>query len=254
MNPSILKAIAKGLFVPIALWMFMGCTHLSRPSDSTSGTIDNAEQSEIPSIKFHVHRVRWSGETLSVITQWYTGSYKNWPTVAEANPNLDPKRISSGDDILIPIDLLETTEPMPREFLKTSSRKKKSPPSRHVDKTVEPTKIELPEPRSTEHLETGSNKAALLGPQDTKKTMPESAKIEFPEPQSAEQPLLETDDIELFGPQDTTESMVENDDIELFGPHDREQPMVETTEVELFGPKDSDPKLSESDELELFER
>ena len=231
MKPSILKAVFKGLLVPITLWMFIGCAQVNRPIGPPPEPIENARQSESSSYDFHVHKVRWSGETLSVITQWYTGSYKNWPTVAKANPNLDPERISKGDDILIPIDLLETTEPMPREFLKTSSRKKKSHPPRHVDKAVESTKLKLPEPQSTEHLKTEPDGADLINPEDTERPMVEDDGVQVTEPQNPKQSLPETDDIELFGPQGTAEHMVKNDDIELFGPHDRGQPMAETSEI-----------------------
>ena len=65
----------------------------------------------------YVHTVRWPGETLSLIAQWYTGSWKNWTALADANPGINPDRITIGDKIRIPDDLLKTREPLPREFL-----------------------------------------------------------------------------------------------------------------------------------------
>jgi len=216
MNPAILKPIVKGLFVPITIWMFIGCTHTHTPSVSKPVSIDPALEEPSPVADFYVHKVRWSGETLSVITQWYTGTYKNWQTVARANPDLNPELILYGDDILIPTDLLKTNEPMPREFLRTSSRKKQPSPS--VKPAIEPVEIELFVPQGTE------------------------------------QPTVGSDEIELFGPQGTGQLKSDSDEIELFGPQDTNQPTAESDEIELVGPQVTEQLISESDEIELFER
>ncbi len=63
---------------------------------------------------FH-HRVRWAGESLSLISRWYTGSTRNWRKLADANPAMRPNRIRTGDIILIPPGLLKTRKPMPRK-------------------------------------------------------------------------------------------------------------------------------------------
>lgn len=200
MNPAILKTMVKGLFILVTIWMFIGCAHPHRPSVSKPVSIAALEEPSPPVTKndFYVHKVRWSGETLSIITQWYTGTYKNWPTVATANPDLNPDLISYGDDILIPSDLLTTNEPMPREFLRTSSRKTKPSPSPRVESAIESVEIEL------------------FGPQDTEKTP------------------LGLEEIELFGPQDTAQPITESDDIELFGPQEAEPLKAESDEIELF--------------------
>jgi hypothetical protein len=62
------------------------------------------------------HTVRWAGETINRISWWYTGSGKNWPAIAEANPNLDPRRMMIGDLIVIPKHLLKTREQMTKEY------------------------------------------------------------------------------------------------------------------------------------------
>ena len=74
---------------------------------------DESPQSPAPC----VHTVRWSGETLSVIAKWYTGRFDNWRALVKANPKLNPKRMFIGSKILIPEDLLQNREPMPKEFL-----------------------------------------------------------------------------------------------------------------------------------------
>ena len=66
--------------------------------------------------KFY-HPVRWSGETLSIIAAWYTGMQKNWKPIAQANPNINPNRIYTGNKILIPESLLRTRKLMPNEFV-----------------------------------------------------------------------------------------------------------------------------------------
>ncbi len=68
-----------------------------------------------------VHTVRWPGESLSLIAKWYTGSYKNWKALAEANPKLDPNRIRIGENIVIPEKLLKTRKQMPRDFVPSPS-------------------------------------------------------------------------------------------------------------------------------------
>ncbi|MBW1827611.1 MAG: LysM peptidoglycan-binding domain-containing protein [Deltaproteobacteria bacterium] len=46
--------------------------------------------------RFYIHRVRWPGETLSIIAKWYTGRLKNWKVLSNANPTLDLNRIVIG--------------------------------------------------------------------------------------------------------------------------------------------------------------
>ena len=70
-----------------------------------------------------VHTVRWPNETLSLIAKWYTGRTENWRTIADANPELDPRRIRLGKEIKIPAELLKTILPMPREFVQGNGSK-----------------------------------------------------------------------------------------------------------------------------------
>ena len=66
---------------------------------------------------YYLHTVRWSGESLSIIAEWYTGDLKHWELLADANPALDPDRIFPGDTIRIPSHLVKTQSPMPRAFV-----------------------------------------------------------------------------------------------------------------------------------------
>ena len=82
-----------------------------------------------PQPSHYYHRVKYSGETLSIIAKWYTGDVENWQALTKANPKLDPKRINVGDKIRIPKNILNTRKPMPRSFVVASTKKKRKAPS-----------------------------------------------------------------------------------------------------------------------------
>jgi hypothetical protein len=68
-------------------------------------------------ITYFEHTVKYSGETLSIIAGWYIKDIKSWKALAEANPDIDPKFIFTGNKIRIPEYLMKTHEPMPKEFV-----------------------------------------------------------------------------------------------------------------------------------------
>ena len=131
---------------------------------------------------FYIHRVRWPGETFSAISQWYTGSWKNWKRLSQANSSLHPNRIGIGDNIFIPKALLKSRKPMPISFLSSSVR------NRSIQEFA------------SEKSSIGSKAVDLFGPVDT------------------QQPPIESRDIELFGPIETEETLIGSDAPELFGP------------------------------------
>ncbi|MBI2963834.1 MAG: hypothetical protein HYY35_08780 [Deltaproteobacteria bacterium] len=64
---------------------------------------------------YFVHVVRFRGQTLGRIVEWYTGEYENWRKVARVNedlpvPNTDLK---VGREIKIPAELLKRQDPLP---------------------------------------------------------------------------------------------------------------------------------------------
>ena len=65
------------------------------------------------------HTVRYPGETLGVIAKWYTGKSTNWNLLVEANPGLNPNRISIGDVINIPRDILVTEKPLKKSAVRS---------------------------------------------------------------------------------------------------------------------------------------
>jgi hypothetical protein len=87
-------------------------------ADSKHSSSKDAEAAvERKRINYFEHRVKWHGETLSLIARWYTGSYGNWKAIAEANPGLDPNRIAVGDTIKISPQMMKTKKPLPRKVV-----------------------------------------------------------------------------------------------------------------------------------------
>jgi len=105
----------------------------------------------------YYHKVRYSGETLSLIAKWYTGDVENWQALTRANPKLNPNRIAAGDKIRIPHKLLHTKKPMPRSFVvgsvKTKKQKPPPPAPDKVETTVTAEKQSEPPPEDVEVLE-----------------------------------------------------------------------------------------------------
>ena len=107
-----------------------------------------------PKPSYYYHRVKYSGETLSIIAKWYTGDADNWQKLAKANPKLNPKRILVGDKIRIPRNLLSTKRPMTRSFVVASTQKKQPKSSSGTPSQVKTTKTaqkesESPPPESS---------------------------------------------------------------------------------------------------------
>ncbi len=71
------------------------------------------------------HYVRWHGETLSIIAKWYTGSIKNWKTLASINTGINSNLLYINNRIHIPAKLIKTKIPMPKKFLDQFYQKKK---------------------------------------------------------------------------------------------------------------------------------
>ena len=117
---------AKWLVCFAILLVFSGCTQMQTflKSDSNSAKAKPAK-SKVKKESYYVHKVRWEGETLSLIAKWYTGSQKNWKVLAKDNPWLEPNDISTGHKIFIPRNLLKTKKPMPHDYVVASKSKHK---------------------------------------------------------------------------------------------------------------------------------
>jgi len=88
-----------------------------------------------PDVEYAYHTVNYQGETLSLIAKWYTGQSGNWEVLLDHNPELDPRKLRSGDLVKIPRELLIREEEMPKKFVVNSYSKPaaQKPQSRPVD-------------------------------------------------------------------------------------------------------------------------
>ena len=89
-----------------------------------------------------VHTVKYSGETLRIISKWYTGDVKNWEVLANANPHIDYNKMMAGNNIFIPENLLKTRKPLTKKYMdsyyKKNKPKKKSKKKKPTSKTKTP--------------------------------------------------------------------------------------------------------------------
>ena len=105
----------------------------------------------------YYHKVKYAGETLSLIAKWYTGDIENWRALTRANPKLDPDRIIVGDKIRIPHKLLHNDKAMPRSFIigyaKTKKSKPPTPTPSKAETTATAEKRSEPPPEEVDMLE-----------------------------------------------------------------------------------------------------
>lgn len=190
MRQSGLKGIIKVIFVIIFIWTLTGCASPQSPytpSPPPAAPIVEPEPASevLPKIpiskkpEFYVHKVRWSGETISVIAQWYTGSQRNWEDIVKVNPGFDPKRMNIGDKILIPVEIIENREPMPQKYLRTSVPEKPESSSSLIKPATEPHKTKALDYPEKDLGIAEPDKIELFELQDTEKSVPESGEIEL---------------------------------------------------------------------------
>jgi len=82
-----------------------------------------------PAATFFVHEVKFRGQTLGQIAEWYTGSFDNWRKLARANdipvPNV---ALKVGREVKIPSEIVVRQDPLPepkrRRAAKPASRPK----------------------------------------------------------------------------------------------------------------------------------
>ena len=199
MRRPVVKTMFEGLFALIFIWMFIGCASQPKPSIPKSPPALAIESGSEPAVKskisvlkkpmpseqapeFYVHKVRWTGETISVIAQWYTGNQNNWKHIVKVNSDFEPKRMKIGDKILIPVALLKTSEPMPQKYIGTSVRKKEAPSSLRGKPAIESDKEEVVETPETDRQAVGLDEIELFQPQDIEQAVAESGEVELFQP------------------------------------------------------------------------
>ncbi len=77
---------------------------------------------EVSRPSYMQHEVKYSGETLGLIARWYTGRTDNWKRIADVNSSIKPQRISIGDIILIPMDIVSQSDPLPKKAVRSARR------------------------------------------------------------------------------------------------------------------------------------
>lgn len=110
----------------------------------------------------YVHIVRWEGETLSHIAHWYTGSWTNWEAIARVNPGLDPARITLGDRVRIPLNLLKRREPLPLDAVRPSPRRSEPEPAGEKEPVAVTREIEMYGPAGSRGTQEAAPKGAEL--------------------------------------------------------------------------------------------
>ena len=135
------------LFCLLTLVLTSGCVTEFRkiknwehfPWNKTSESPVRKQEQPEPSVEkekdqpeFLEHRIRWKGETLSIIAKWYMGRIDDWKVLAKVNPELTPQNLQKGEVVRIPAGKVKTSVPMPRDFLgafggKAESAEKRKP-------------------------------------------------------------------------------------------------------------------------------
>ncbi len=91
------------------------------------------------------HTVKYRGESIGILAEWYTGSVENWSRIAEINKNINPNKIELGDVILIPKGLVVRSIPLTEEFC----RLKNTAPQIEPDTVEEELKKQFKSPVTT---------------------------------------------------------------------------------------------------------
>lgn len=91
-----------------------------------------------------VHTVKWTDETIDLISKWYTGDVANADRLAKANPTVNPQNLTVGTVIYIPKKLLKTRDAMTRSFVDAAKKKKTRKARQKTVKKVPEKKKEEP--------------------------------------------------------------------------------------------------------------
>jgi hypothetical protein len=114
-----------GLMGLIGVFICGGCAGVGQKFDNWQSAIreklnfEKAEAGEADQdaeAEYFIHTTQWSWETMAYVAEWYTGDPKNEKNLAEINPEVASPKIAVGSKIRIPVDLLKTREPLPKNF------------------------------------------------------------------------------------------------------------------------------------------
>ena len=78
---------------------------------------------QVPTVsKPFIHTVKHKGETLSLISKWYTGSIDNWKEIHSLNPEIIITKMRIGATIMIPDNKLKRTTPLMKEYVTSGGK------------------------------------------------------------------------------------------------------------------------------------
>jgi len=110
-----------------------GCGKVSipwvKPSSPAPPPASAPAPAATPQVRYFFHTVRYPGETLTIIAEWYANDPGLEKALLHANPGVGSGKIREGTRILIPEFLVVTRDPMPKEFVERYYRvPAKAPP------------------------------------------------------------------------------------------------------------------------------
>lgn len=114
-----------------------------------SGAAKKTPPPEPPRPQYLDHIVQYQGETLGLISSWYTGRMDNWKRIQEANPGLRPQAIRLGQMIRIPQELVIEQRALPATLVKKVTARKKTEPPPEPEATPEVSDVEAAAPETS---------------------------------------------------------------------------------------------------------
>ena len=176
----------------LALLVMLGCRPAPPPAPPPPPP---AEPTKTPEL--FIHRINFSGQTLSSIAKWYTGDASNWRQMVDpVNTGLTEccARLKVGRVIYIPRDLVTQTKSMPLPRTETRPAK----PLVKGEPKAEPAKAEAPKAEPTEVPQPSKEADEAELPDDA--PPPKAEPTAKPEPTAAPEPAAEEEDEEILGP------------------------------------------------------
>lgn len=113
-------------------------------------TVEPTPKVTAPQKEDVVHNIKYKGETLALVSQWYTGSIHNWKKIMEYNGLASETSLQLGGTIKIPGELVVNREPMPLSEIKLPKTSPKGPSVKESPQEDKPSQKTMPptqEPR-----------------------------------------------------------------------------------------------------------
>lgn len=165
---TITRSVLISLICGSILFFLYGCAPIQTDTERVEPQVKDVTENTAPLLppkeKYFTHTIRWKGEKIVTIAEWYTGSEKNWLKIIEANPTVDPKQIKVGDSILIPEDLMKTHKLMPLTYRGSAVQSKKKSLQPTPTSTVSAPPPAPPVPALAESVPPGVDEIDLFGP------------------------------------------------------------------------------------------